>query len=485
MKKNFLKMLTVFGLLIVSYSTYGQIDCDCDFEFDPVCVEVDNGDILPFPNACFAECEGFTEDDFVDCDLGGWPGNDCDCELDPEDEPVCVEIEAGIIIPFPNACFAECEGFTEEDFVECEGDWPGNDCDCELDPEDEPVCVVLDNGDILPFPNACFAECEGFTEEDFVECEGDWPGNDCDCELDPEDEPVCVLTAEDVICVFPNLCFAECAGYSEEDIVECDDDWPGDCDCDDVFDPVCVEIEAGVIIPFPNACFAECEGFTEDDFVDCEDDWPGDCVCPEIFDPVCILTDDGFVLTFQNACYAECEGYGEEDFVECDDDPWNCDCDDDGEIVCVEVEEGIVIPFPNECWANCFGFMEDSFVDCSDLENTPIEELSLIFDQNDSGFNGNNPSENKFGQSQSSTIDKAVIYPNPVQDLLQIKLNTASNTDVQIKVFSITGKVVVSSNYHLEAGPNTIRLNANEWPSGIYITEIQTEENKISLKFVK
>ena len=143
-------MLTIFGLLVVAFPTYGQIDCDCDLEFDPVCVTMDNGDILTFPNACFAECEGFGEDTYSECD--NFPGDPCDCDL-----------------------------------------------------EFDPVCVELDNGDILPFPNVCIAECEGYGEDSYVECDDEWPGNPCDCEIDPEDEPVCVLTAQDIICVFPNL----------------------------------------------------------------------------------------------------------------------------------------------------------------------------------------------------------------------------------------------------------------------------------------
>jgi hypothetical protein len=128
--------------------------CDCDDEWDPVCVEIEeNGTvtIITFPNACHAECEGFTEDEYYECD-------GCDCP--DEYNPVCVEIENDIIV-FHNACFAECEGFTEDEYYECDG------CDCP--DEYNPVCVEIE-GEIIEFDNACFAECEGFTEEDFVDC---------------------------------------------------------------------------------------------------------------------------------------------------------------------------------------------------------------------------------------------------------------------------------------------------------------------------
>ena len=45
------------------------------------------------------------------------------------------------------------------------------------------------------------------------------------------------------------------------------------CICTEEYDPVCVEIIANdseIIITFPNSCYAFCEGFTESDLVNCE-----------------------------------------------------------------------------------------------------------------------------------------------------------------------------------------------------------------------
>ncbi|MGV6829478.1 MAG: hypothetical protein ACWA45_08775 [Flavobacteriales bacterium] len=139
--------------------------CECTDEYDPVCVEInDNGETITitFGNACLAECEGFTEDQYFECD-----GCDCPDEYDP----VCVETE-GAIIEFGNACLAECEGFTEEDFVECEDDG------CNCPDEYDPVCVENPTGDIIAFDNFCLAECEGYTQQDLVNCE-----NEEECEI--------------------------------------------------------------------------------------------------------------------------------------------------------------------------------------------------------------------------------------------------------------------------------------------------------------
>ncbi|MDG2052414.1 MAG: hypothetical protein P8J69_01370 [Flavobacteriaceae bacterium] len=58
-----------FANLLTSCS-FGN-SCECDDEFEPTCIEIiDNNQplIITFPNACFAACEGFIEEDFIDCD---------------------------------------------------------------------------------------------------------------------------------------------------------------------------------------------------------------------------------------------------------------------------------------------------------------------------------------------------------------------------------------------------------------------------------
>ena len=124
---NEIELLTItneteFTNLIAS--CFFDNSCECDDEFDPVCIEIiENNEpiIITFPNACYALCEGFTEEDFVDCNNG--------CGCGDQLDPVCVEIEDNgeiILITFINACEALCEGFTENDFVDCEND---NGCD--------------------------------------------------------------------------------------------------------------------------------------------------------------------------------------------------------------------------------------------------------------------------------------------------------------------------------------------------------------------
>jgi len=143
-------------------------DCNCTDEFDPVCVDIEeNGQTftITFPNSCWAECEGFTTDQYYTCEI-----DDCECPSDYD--PVCVEMPSGDIIEFDNECLALCEGFTPNNFVDCESD---DGCDCGN--EYAPVCVEV-NGELIEFQNYCYAQCEGYEQSDMVDCENNNDGCD-------------------------------------------------------------------------------------------------------------------------------------------------------------------------------------------------------------------------------------------------------------------------------------------------------------------
>lgn len=324
-------------------------DCNCDTNYDPVCVQpTPAGPVFYFSNACFAACAGFTPEQFVDC------GNDCNC---PEVyAPVCVLGPDSTITQFDNACFAECAGFTPDQFVDC-----GSGCNCPG--IYDPVCVYLSvdpiglDSVLITFTNPCEAECAGFTPDQFVDC-----GNDCNCPAIYD--PVCVqVSPSGPVLFFTNACFAECAGYTPDQFVDCN----GGCVCPDVYDPVCVLIVDttaigldSVLITFTNSCEAECAGFTPDQFVACDS---SDCICPAIFAPVCVVDPTGVIRQFDNACFAECAGFTPDQFVECD--TTGCNCPDVFEPVCVIGPDGSELHFINACYAACYGFTPDQFVDCN------------------------------------------------------------------------------------------------------------------------
>jgi PKD repeat protein len=216
------------------------------------------GGELHFPNACFAACAGFGPDDFIECSTT----IDCNCDL--EFDPVCVADSLGNELQFPNACFAACAGFGPDNFIECS---TTIDCNCDL--EFAPVCVADSLGNELHFPNACFAECAGFGPDDFIEC--DSTGSGCD-NCPAIYAPVCAIAETGDTLTFANACIAICQGYTPDQFFDCSQPTEGDCDncdCPDgVYQPVCVYTAVGPII-FPNTCVALCHGYTEADLTNC------------------------------------------------------------------------------------------------------------------------------------------------------------------------------------------------------------------------
>lgn len=194
--------------------------------------------------------------------------NDFSCECTEEYNPVCVEIEAPdgetFLMTYPNACYAECDGFTEADFAEnCEDDYNcpgGNDCFT----FNFPITIITDNGETITVGSQeeldtvlynvyYFDFVYSFdvtfddgtvlsigNEEAFLElletCFGDNNVDDCDC--DDNFDPVCVQVEENgstIVYTFINACHAECEGFTEADFVECEDgNNPADCSEEDI-----------------------------------------------------------------------------------------------------------------------------------------------------------------------------------------------------------------------------------------------------------
>ncbi|MEH6535561.1 MAG: hypothetical protein V7719_04155 [Psychroserpens sp.] len=304
------------------------------------------------------------EEEFVDlledCDFDEI--DDCICTQDYN--PVCVEVEAPdgetFLMTYPNACAAECDGFTENDFAEnCEEDYncPGG---TECFTFNFPLTIITDNNETITVNSQEELDNSLYNAYyfDFV-YPFDVTLTDDD---DDENEVVTINNVEE----FEDLL---------EDCFDYDDD---DCDCENVAGPaVCVQIETGSgieIITLLNACVAECLGYDSEDFVNCQDENECiECLDQEI-DPVCVQveTPNGGVeiIVFPNACYAECEGFDADDFVDCEDDNNGADCSE--EDISAILEECLWYAgtnLINTFIADTFTFNEDGTITITNTES--------------------------------------------------------------------------------------------------------------------
>jgi len=189
------------------------------------------------------------------------------CSIDGDDDPVvcteeylpvCVEIQTpnedgSFIMEFPNMCYAEREGFTQNDLVECDNSNPSganfaNDCFDLV----YPFSIVVDGrgdliGDVIEINNEGEFETALFTANTF---EFVYPINVTQ-EVNGQVETITLANVDDLT----NL------------LDSCNVNT--DCNCPTEIDPVCVETPNEGVVEYQNACLALCDGFTPNNFVDC------------------------------------------------------------------------------------------------------------------------------------------------------------------------------------------------------------------------
>ena len=88
-------------------------------------------------------------------------------------------------------------------------------------------------------------------------------------------------------------------------------------------------------------------------------------------------------------------------------------------------------------------------------------------------------------EAQSLTVQTkaATLYPNPVVDKFYITLN-APVDQITIRIISINGAVISTNQYHV-GGKNKLELDASQLQRGIYMVELQTEQETQTLRFIK
>ena len=265
-----------FGLTVVDTATCEnpwdvewEEDCDCpeeDWQSEGICIEVTEGSdawIEWVPSVCYADCWGYENYTVLDsCDNGWEWEDDCDCpEEDWEGEGICIELEEGgftWIEWVPSVCYADCWGYENYTVLDsCDDGWEWeDDCDCpEEDWEGEGICIELEEGGftwVEWVPSACYADCWGYENYTVLDnCDDIGPGcedwdweNDCDCEF-PDDDGICisfVLEQDTLVEWVPSECFADCWGFTDYSVVDCDSAWSTEStDWDTEIDAECLE----------------------------------------------------------------------------------------------------------------------------------------------------------------------------------------------------------------------------------------------------
>ena len=76
------------------------------------------------------------------------------------------------------------------------------------------------------------------------------------------------------------------------------------------------------------------------------------------------------------------------------------------------------------------------------------------------------------------------IYPNPTSGIFNISFVSEDENSFNLKILDSYGKIIEIENKKLFIGEFTKQVNLSEYPRGIYIVQIETNDSFISKRIV-
>ncbi len=77
------------------------------------------------------------------------------------------------------------------------------------------------------------------------------------------------------------------------------------------------------------------------------------------------------------------------------------------------------------------------------------------------------------------------LYPNPVQRVLTIRMETRENLDLQVSILDLSSQPLLLKMIQLQSGITDHQLDMSSLPSGIYLLKISDEKRSFSRKIIK
>lgn len=85
-----------------------------------------------------------------------------------------------------------------------------------------------------------------------------------------------------------------------------------------------------------------------------------------------------------------------------------------------------------------------------------------------------------------SFINSIQVYPNPINNILNISFNSKIKNNISVRVYDILGKSLFVTNENIESGVNSMAIDFSTFDRGVYLIQIKDEKmNVFSLKVVK
>ena len=89
------------------------------------------------------------------------------------------------------------------------------------------------------------------------------------------------------------------------------------------------------------------------------------------------------------------------------------------------------------------------------------------------------------GISDTYKINEIVAFPNPAKDKLNFKFNTQSRNNININIYSLNGKLLLTHNYNSISNNEEFSMDISTLTRGNYIYKISIDDKNYSKKFIK
>lgn len=85
---------------------------------------------------------------------------------------------------------------------------------------------------------------------------------------------------------------------------------------------------------------------------------------------------------------------------------------------------------------------------------------------------------------QDAGLNNLRLTPNPTKDQALLAFNSLNNHSTLLQIYSLSGTKVFQKTLELTSGLNTIPINTQSYPAGLYVIQLISDEEILRLKFV-
>jgi hypothetical protein len=117
-------------------------------------------------------------------------------------------------------------------------------------------------------------------------------------------------------------------------------------------------------------------------------------------------------------------------------------------------------------------------------DETQMKVIGILINSTTGEIVNTNESNAVLGLTEVNDVFEFSLYPNPANDISNIKLNIREEGDVTIDIYNIAGTLVNSTNYGSMNGTQNFQLNTLNYEQGVYFVNATVNGSVISKKMI-